>query len=101
MKGGISITQTKTESELREQLDATAFANKQMLEEIKRLNAWIEVLERLDREAATHVESLICLRSKRFTGEPPYVGWKGLGLALSQDYDELDRARAALEPTNA
>lgn len=66
--------------------------------------ARIKTLERLDSEAATHVESVICLRSGHFTGDPPYVGWKGLGLALNQDYDDLwaaeteaARLRAALE----
>jgi hypothetical protein len=40
---------------------------------------------------------VICLKSNRFTGNPPYVGWKGLGLALKEDYDELSRLRAALK----
>lgn len=57
------------------------------------LEAELEKYKRLDREAATHVETVICMRSKHFTGEPPYVGWSGLGLALRQDYDRL----AALE----
>ena len=56
----------------------------------------LETLMRLDREAATHVEILICLKSKRFTGEPPYTGWKGLGKALREDYDELRRANETL-----
>jgi len=50
---------------------------------------------KLDREAATHVESLICMRTD-FTGDPPYVGWKGLGLALKEALDERDRLREAL-----
>jgi hypothetical protein len=53
----------------------------------------IAKLRSLDSQAATYVESLICMRSHRFTGKPPYVGWSGLGLALSEDYDELDRLR--------
>ena len=57
----------------------------------------LETLMRLDREAATHVEILICLKSKRFTGEPPYTGWKGLGKALREDYDELAELRRANE----
>lgn len=52
-------------------------------------------LRRLDREAATHVEGVICLRT-HFTGEKPYIGWKGLGLALSEALDERDQYRAAL-----
>jgi hypothetical protein len=72
--------------------------------EAARLAAENERLKKLDREAATYVESVICLKSNRFTGNPPYVGWKGLGLALNEDYDELacfraenERLRAALE----
>jgi len=54
-------------------------------------------LRNLDSEAASHVESVIVMRSRRFTGEPPYVGWKGLGKALSEDYDELARLKAKAE----
>jgi hypothetical protein len=49
---------------------------------------------KLETEAAKYVESVICLRSNRFTGNQPYVGWKGLGLALREDYDELECAKA-------
>jgi len=49
---------------------------------------------KMETEAAKYVESVICLRSHRFTGMPPYVGWEGLGLALREDYDEIDRLRA-------
>ena len=52
---------------------------------------------RMDREAAKEVELVICMRSLNFTGYAPYVGWKGLGLALNQDYDELARLREAAE----
>lgn len=55
----------------------------------------IKVLERMDMEAATYVESVLVLRS-RFTGEAPYVGWEGLGLALKQELDDRDSFRAAL-----
>ncbi len=47
---------------------------------------------KLDTEASNYVESVICMRT-RFTGDPPYVGWKGLGLALSQELDERDRLK--------
>ena len=65
---------------------------------IRELETALSQAEKLDREAATYVESVICLRT-RFTGEPPYVGWKGLGLALREELDELDtlRARQALK----
>jgi len=49
-----------------------------------------DVLRRMDREAATYVESVICMRTD-FSGDPPYVGWKGLGLALNEALDERDR----------
>ena len=56
----------------------------------------IAELEKQDREAATHVESLICLRTD-FTGEPPHVGWKGLGLALKEHLDKQDARIEELE----
>jgi len=43
----------------------------------------------LDCQAATHVEAVICMRTG-FTGEPPYVGWRGLGLALTEAFDARD-----------
>lgn len=55
---------------------------------------------KLDAEAATYVETEICMRT-HFTGEPPYVGWKGLGLALREVLDERDRLRAALASVEA
>ena len=70
-------------------------------------HARAERLAELDREAATHVETLICMRTA-FTGEPPYVGWKGLGKALTEALDERDtladqvrRMRGALEEIDA
>jgi hypothetical protein len=68
---------------------------------ITALRAEVEKWKQLDREAATYVESVICLKSNRFTGNPPYVGWKGLGLALKEDYDELSRLRAENERLRA
>lgn len=55
----------------------------------------IATLERMDREAATYVEMPICMRT-HFTGEPPYVGWKGLGIAIEEALDELAALRAKL-----
>lgn len=60
----------------------------------------IETLARMDREAATHVEGLICVRT-HFTGEPPYVGWEGLGLALTEHLDRQEQRIAELEGENA
>lgn len=39
------------------------------------------------REASNFVESVIVMRT-HFTGEPPYVGWEGLGLALEETLDD-------------
>jgi hypothetical protein len=54
----------------------------------------IDTLSRLDREAATHVETIICMRT-HFTGDSPYVGWKGLGLALREHLDRIEAERDA------
>ncbi|NDV50582.1 hypothetical protein [Salipiger sp. PrR003] len=50
---------------------------------IKALAAERDKVRRLEAEAATHVEELAVLRTP-FTGEPPYVGWKGIGLAIRE-----------------
>jgi hypothetical protein len=65
---------------------------------IEQLEAEVEKWKKLDSEAATYVESVICMRTD-FTGNPPYVGWEGLGLALNEALDERDRLRALLDPT--
>ena len=49
----------------------------------------------MDRAAATHVESVLAMRTA-FTGELPYVGWKGLGLALNESLDERDAYKKTL-----
>ena len=59
----------------------------------RELRAENERLRELDREAATHVESVIAMRTT-FSGEPPYVGWKGLGVALTEALDERDRLKS-------
>ena len=64
------------------------------------LQARVVELANLDCEAATHVESVIAMRTG-FTGDPPYVGWKGLGLALNEALDAKEAAEqrvATLEP---
>ena len=66
------------------------------MSELERMRAENERLRRLDAQAATYVETVICMRT-HFTGEPPYVGWKGLGLALREALDERDRLRAERE----
>ena len=58
--------------------------------------ARIAELEQMDREAATYVESVICMRT-HFTGNPPYVGWKGLGLALTETLDRIECLEGALQ----
>ena len=59
-------------------------------------NDRIEELEERDSEAAQYVEAVICMRT-HFSGEPPYVGWKGLGLALTE---HLDRMREKINNKN-
>lgn len=56
----------------------------------------LERAQKRDTEAATHVESVIAMRTA-FTGNPPYVGWSGLGLALAEALDERDGLRAENE----
>jgi hypothetical protein len=68
--------------------------------EITRLRARVEALEKRDSEAATHVESVIAMRTG-FTGEMPYVGWKGLGLALNEALDARDAAEAQVAALTA
>jgi len=60
--------------------------------DLAKMSARIKVLERMDKEASTYVESTICMRTN-FTGDKPYRGWKGLGLALTEALDERDRLR--------
>src|SRR5690606_24667877 len=62
----------------------------------ERLRAENDRLRPLDAQAAPYVETGICMRT-HITGEPPYVGWKGLGLALREALDERDRLRAERE----
>jgi hypothetical protein len=64
--------------------------------EVKSLRAEVEQLLERDRQAATHVESVLVMRTG-FTGEPPYIGWIGLGIALNEALDERDRLRAEVE----
>lgn len=49
----------------------------------------IRELRKMDFEAAKYVETVICARTG-FSGEDPYTGWKGLGLALTEALDERD-----------
>ena len=88
-----------SESDILDHLSAETLRAlvKKSLAEADALRAEVEKWKQLDREAATHVESVICMKSNRFTGDPPYVGWKGLGLALREDYDELSALRARVE----
>lgn len=53
-----------------------------------------ERFKKLDQEAATYVETVICMRT-HFTGDEPYVGWKGLALALREHLDSMDAKLAA------
>ena len=51
-------------------------------------------LAKLDVEAATHVEGVVAMWD-RFTGEPPYIGWKGIGLAIIEEIESLSTQLAA------
>lgn len=51
----------------------------------------------LESQAARFVEAPIAMRT-HFTGEPPYVGWEGLGLALTETLDELRAFRNEADP---
>jgi hypothetical protein len=62
-------------------------------EDVERLLKIAQTFFRLEREAARHVGSIICMRT-HFTGDLPYVGWEGLGLALTEALDELDALKA-------
>src|SRR5690606_32224217 len=65
-------------------------------DEIELLRGHVERLRKRDMEAAEHVETVICMRTD-FTGEPPYVGWKGLGFALRVSLADRVRLRAENE----
>jgi len=67
-----------------------------LTEENKKLREKVEHFRKLEAEAASHVEAVICARTN-FTGEEPYIGWKGLGLALREALDERDRLREAAQ----
>lgn len=60
------------------------------------LVALVRHWRRLETEAAKYVETPICMRT-HFTGEQPYVGWKGLGLALREALAERDAFEEALK----
>lgn len=70
----------------------TRLPRNELLRLLDLAKARIVVLEKMDSQAATYVESVICMRT-HFTGDPPYVGWRGLGLALREALDERDRLR--------
>lgn len=81
-------------STLREAADELA----RLRAEVEGLSAKVAKLKRADSEAANYVESVICMRT-HFTGDPPYVGWKGLGLALTEALDERDELRRRIAET--
>lgn len=70
--------------------------NLEAADEIERLRAEVERLRKSDSDAAQYVESVICMRTD-FTGDHPYVGWKGLGLALNERLDRAEKAESELE----
>lgn len=86
-----------SELEASEAWNRRALALQEAHAELDALRAERDRLTKMDSEAATHVETVICTRTA-FTGEPPYVGWAGLGRALTEALDERDALRAALKP---
>lgn len=86
-----------TVSQLGNAIEALKVASS---EQTANLAARVSELEAMDREAGEYVESQIALRTS-FTGEPPYVGWKGLGLALKESLDERDALRSQLTTLQA
>lgn len=65
------------------------------LDDLREITAERDKWRRLETEAAKYVEVPIVMRTD-FSGEPPYVGWEGLGLALNEALDERDALRARL-----
>lgn len=63
------------------------------LDDLREITAERDKWRRLETEAAKYVEVPIIMRT-HFSGEPPYVGWEGLGLALNEALDERDALRA-------
>lgn len=43
----------------------------------------------LESEAANEIEQWVVMNT-HFTGSPPYVGWKGIGLALREHVERLE-----------
>lgn len=73
----------------------TEMTIKELKAENERLNAHIGKLRAEIIEAQEYVELPIVMRT-HFTGDEPYVGWKGLGRALEEVLDERDAAKKAL-----
>ena len=71
--------------------DFEDLVNRDLRERLMKMTVTNEGLRRRLRLASVYVETPIVMRTN-FSGEPPYVGWKGLGLALTEALDE----RAAL-----
>lgn len=59
------------------------------------------MLRSMDREAATYVESVICLRTDFAQEDESESGWQGLGSALTRALDERDRLRATIAAMEA
>ena len=66
--------------------------NDKMAELLDAARKRIRQLEHRDYEAGYYVEAIIAMRTS-FTGDDQYVGWKGLGIALSEALDERDELR--------
>lgn len=88
------LAQIETErDDLRRELHIALGDIARLERRLTEVTAERDKLRRLDSEASSHVESLICMRTD-FTGMGDEIGWKGLGMALKRAFDERDRLRA-------
>lgn len=90
-RSGIGNSFDDIDDDIREEINDT-------LDEI--IQEKIAGLQRLDAQAAEYVETPIIMRTS-FTGEQPYVGWKGLGLAMEQALDERDALKTRVHALEA
>lgn len=91
MLGSLAAVETERD-DLRRELHVAMSTIARLESRLAEVTAERDKLRRLDTEAATHVESVICMRTD-FSGMGEEVGWKGLGIALKRALDERDRLR--------
>ena len=87
--GGDAVESIREFAQLRLELS-------KLKQDVASLTEQRDRLRRLESDAARHVEIPIVQRT-HFTGEEPYVGWKGVGLALTETLDQYDKLRERVE----